>query len=390
MDLEVFVTWGCPHCAAAKPFVDRLTRERPDLRIVMTDLSDDRGARDRLTALARSLGIAPVGVPAFHLAGRLIIGWDDAGSVEAQVRALLPPKPERRRSTSRSPGATLLEARSDSAVLTRDARAPPSTGRAIAGPAARPGAGRSSGAIKLPIVGLVDAGRVGLPLFSLAVGFADGVNPCAMWALVYLLTLLAPLRDRRRMFAIGATFVGVGGLLYYVFLAAWLEFFLFVGWSRPVQVVLGSAALLVAAVHLKDFAAFGRGPTLSIPASAKPTIYRRARRVVTAEHLVAALAAVAVLSALVNVVELLCTAGLPAVYTQVLTTQELSRPAYYGNLALYVGAYILDDSLVLGVGIITLSQRRLQQRAGRWLKLLSGVVLGALGAALLLRPQWLG
>ena len=92
---------------------------------------------------------------------------------------------------------------------------------------------------------------------------------------------------------------------------------------------------------------------------------------------------------LVNVVELLCTAGLPAVYTQILASHELGRWGYYGNLALYIAAYVLDDSIVLGVAVVTLSHRRLQERAGRWLKLLSGVVLLSLGLVLILRPEWL-
>ena len=377
-DLEVFVSWGCPHCAAAKPFVERLMRERPDLRIRMTDVADDPTARDRLTALARQQGTTTVGVPAFHVGGRVIFGYDAAGATEAEVRALLPPKRPVRDSTGGvpvSPVDSLADSVADSVAVNAAARAPP---------ALRPGV------LRLPVVGEVDAERIGLPAFSFAVGFVDGVNPCAMWALLYLLTLLAPLRNRRRMFIIGATFVFVGGLLYFAFLAAWLELFLFIGLSRALQVVLGSVALLAAAVHIKDFVAFGAGPSLSIPDSAKPGIYRQARRIVTADHLAAALVAVVVLSALVNVVELLCTAGLPAVYTQVLASHALPRPAFYGNLAIYVGAYVLDDSIILAIGVVTLSQKRLQERAGRWLKLLSGVVLAALGAVLLLRPQWLG
>lgn len=370
-DLDVFFRQGCPHCAAAKPFVERLIRERTDLRIRVRDVADDPIARERLMTLARVAGIATVGVPAFHVAGRLVIGFDESGATEAEIRRLLPP---RRTGRDSIPGATGPPSASPSTVPTDSpARAPP---------------GRTH-VLTLPLVGEVSAGRMGLPLFSFAVGFVDGINPCAMWALLYLLTLLVPLRDRRKMFVIGATFIVVGGILYFAFLAAWLEFFLLIGLSRVVQVVLGSAALIAAAVHVKDFVAFGKGPSLSIPSSARPGIYHQARRVITAENLAAALVAVAILSALVNVVELLCTAGLPAVYTQILTAQELPRWAYYGNLSIYIAAYILDDTIVLAIGVVTLSHRRLQERAGRWLKLASGLVLGSLGAVLLFRPEWL-
>jgi uncharacterized membrane protein HdeD (DUF308 family) len=113
------------------------------------------------------------------------------------------------------------------------------------------------------------------------------------------------------------------------------------------------------------------------------------RSILYAERLTAALAGAVVLAVLVQIVEFLCTAGLPAMYTRILTLQALSPMAYYGYLALYDLAYMADDILVLAVGVITLSQRRLQEREGQWLKLVSGSVMIALGLILLLRPGWL-
>lgn len=321
-----------------------------------TEVGADTAGRRRLVEIARAQGIAPVGVPAFLVAGTLIIGFDESGRTESAVRLRLP----------RPRG--------------RDTIPPPDT----------VGAERSTvDIVEVPLFGRLRVSRVGLPVLSAVVGFVDGVNPCAMWALLYILTLLATLRDRRKMLIMGGTFVVVGGVLYFVFIAAWLELFLFIGLSRAVQVLLGGAAVVAATVHLKDFVAFGRGPTLSIPAAAKPVLFRQARRILAAENLGGAIAAVAVLALLVNVVELLCTAGLPAVYTQVLASHDLGRWAYYGNLSLYVTAYMLDDSIVLGVAVVTLSHRRLQEKTGRWLKLVSGVILMALGLGLLLKPEWL-
>ncbi|AEI67113.1 hypothetical protein [Corallococcus macrosporus] len=96
---------------------------------------------------------------------------------------------------------------------------------------------------------------------------------------------------------------------------------------------------------------------------------------------------VVALALLVNLVELACTAGLPAVYTQVLAMRDLPPWRYYAYLALYNVAYMLDDAVMLGVAVVTLSQRKLQERAGRWLKLLSGGVMLTLGLLLLLWPR---
>lgn len=243
--------------------------------------------------------------------------------------------------------------------------------------------------VDLPLIGRVRAGELGLPLFTLVVGLLDGFNPCAMWVLLFLLSLLASLRDRRRMALIGGTFVVISGAAYFAFMTAWLNVFLLIGVSRAVQWILGGVALVVGGLNLKDALGLRGGPSLHIPESAKPGIYRRVRAIVQAERTVAAVLAAGVLAVLVNVVELACTAGFPAVYTQVLAAHHLSPWGYYGYLLLYIAAYMFDDALMVAVAIVTLSRTKLQARGGRALKLISGLVMLFLGIALVVRPQWL-
>jgi hypothetical protein len=224
---------------------------------------------------------------------------------------------------------------------------------------------------------------VGLPLFTLAIGALDGFNPCSMWVLILMLSLLAGMRDRRRMLAVAGTFVAIQGIVYFAFMAAWLNLFLLIGLSRPSEIAIGLLALAAGAINLKDFALPGRGVSLSIPAAAKPGIYQRLRAILQAERLWPAVAGAVVLGLLVQVVELLCTSGFPALYTRILTLRELDRAAYYGYLLLYNAMYMLDDVVVLGIGIVTLSERRLQEREGRLLKLVAGLAMIGLGAFLL-------
>jgi len=118
-------------------------------------------------------------------------------------------------------------------------------------------------------------------------------------------------------------------------------------------------------------------------------LYARLRGVTQSRALLPALAGVAVLAVVVNVVELLCTAGFPAVYTAVLSQQQLSPLAHYSYLGLYILGYIADDSLMVGLAVLALSSGKLTERSGRLLKLISGAVMVALALVLLLRPGWL-
>jgi hypothetical protein len=234
----------------------------------------------------------------------------------------------------------------------------------------------------------LSASRLGLPLFTLALGLIDGLNPCAMWVLLFLLSMLVRLRDRARMAWIAGTFVAVSGAVYYAFMAAWLNLFLAVGLSDAVRLLLAGLALAIGAFNIKDFIAWGRGPSIGIPQAAKPGIYARVRAVLQAQAWSASLLGVAALAVVVNMVELLCTAGIPALFTAVLAQQGLEPAAYYGYLGLYIVGYMADDTAMVIAAVAALGSGRLDERGARVLKLLSGVVMVLLGALLLWRPQW--
>lgn len=351
-EIEVFVRPGCPYCAAAERFLQDLQRRQPEIRVRTRDISQDPEAFQELSELAHGFNIQPFGVPAFYLRGQLIIGFASAETTGKAIESLLD-------------------------------RAPRSTERDFGNGASTPGA------VTVPLLGQLNVRELGLPVFTIVLGLLDGFNPCAMWVLLFLLSMLVNLRDRRKMFLIGGVFVVVSGLAYFAFMAAWLNLFFLLGASRITQNLLGAIAAIIGILNVKDFFAFGRGPSVGIPAAVKPKIYDHVRRVLRAENLVGALVAVVVLAILVNTVELLCTAGLPVIYTRVLTAYSLPAWGYYAYLTLYNLAYMADDSLMLAIAIVTLSRQRLQEKGGRWLKLVSGVVMLVLGLILVLVPEWL-
>lgn len=346
-DLEVFVRAGCPHCEAAEIFLDELRRERPSLQIAIYDVAENSAARQRLATLVAERGMTRLGVPIFLIGTELVIGFLSADTTGAEIRARLDQN-------------------------TQGAAPPPAVE-----------------SIQTKWFGELRVRDLGLPLFTIVIGLLDGFNPCAMWVLLFLLSLLVNLQDRRKMALIAGTFVLVSGLMYFAFMAAWLNMFLLIGLSRAVQIALGGIAVLVGAVNVKDFFALHHGISLSIPESAKPGLYARVRGILQAEHLAGAMAGIVILAGLVNIIELLCTAGFPALYTQILTLQQMPSWEYYGYLGLYNLAYIFDDSLMVTIAVVTLSRRKLQERAGRWLKLISGLVMVGLGGLLLMKPDWL-
>ena len=367
-DLEVFVREGCPHCENAKTYLAHLKDRQPELTITVYDIGTDPQALLRLKTLAAKFDMSQLGVPAFYVRGELVIGFHSAETTGKRLEELLGRPP---------PGAGPVS--EGACPLESDMPCPPST--LLKDTGAQP--------VDVPFLGDRTLPELGLPLFTLLLGLLDGFNPCAMWVLLFLLALLANLRDRRKMVLLAGTFVLVSGLVYFVFMAAWLNVFLLIGYVRLIQLMMGGLAVGIGLVNVKDYWALGRGISLAIPESAKPGLYVRVRKILAAEQVSHAMIGIIILATMVNMIEFACTAGFPAIFTQVLSQQGLTMWEYYGYLGLYNLAYIADDSVMVTMAVVTLSHRKLQEREGRWLKLISGLVMLGLGLLLLFAPHWL-
>ncbi len=406
--LTVYVRSGCPRCKSAEEFLPEFVRQYLAVRIKYRDIAADPSANQELQSLVSRHRTAAASVPVFHICNKLLVGFTDTRTTGDRLRAVLKPwtapcpRPlqwDRSSNTGDAakhlPQAIAFFPTAVAGFLTNDGNdvsEPPGladlplpgseTDESVEPP--------SQDEIDLPVVGRLKVKSVGFPVFTLVVGLVDGFNPCAMWVLLFLLSVLVNLHSRWKILAVAGTFVVISAAAYFAFMAAWFSVFRFVGVLREVQIVIACIAICIGLVHVKDFFAFKRGITLSIPEAAKPGIYERVRRIVTAENLVGAIVATVILAVLVNIVELLCTAGLPAVYTQILNAQQLPQWQNYAYLLLYDVGYMFDDALMVTIVVVTMERHKLQETQGRWLKLLSGTAIMVLGIIMLIRPQWLG
>ncbi len=349
--LWFFWTRSCPHCLEAKPFVEALAAE-PGLSVHALELTENPEHVALYRTLATAAGEEPRFVPAFVYCGRMLAGFDAAVTPAALRDGI-----EQCRSAARaSPGA------------------PPAG--ATPAPAARLPAG-------------LDAEALSLPVLTLVLGALDSVNPCAFFVLLFLLSLLVHARSRARMLAVGGVFVAISGLVYFAFMAAWLNLFLVLGELRAVTLGAGLLAVALGVVNARDGLRAQGAPTLAIPASAKPGLFGRMRGLLRAERIPTMLAATVALAVVANAYEVLCTAGFPMVFTRILTLRALPRAEYYAYLALYNAVYVTPLFGIVVAFAWTLGSRKLSEREGHLLKLLSGLMMAGLGIVLLAVPAWL-
>lgn len=291
--LYFFWTPTCPHCRAAKPFVEALPARLPWLRVVSLPVKDQPANARLYYETAKSLGADALSVPGFLFCRQASVGYDAAETTGEFLVAEL-----------RKCHAKIV---ADPAAMTTTAN--------VAAQSAGPASPRGPEVV-VPMFGKVGADTWSLPVLTLVLAGVDAFNPCAFFILLFLLSLLVHARSRARMLAVGGTFVLISGVAYFAFMAAWLNVFLIAGEMRVVTLGAGLLALTIGAINVKDYFWFKAGVSLSIPESAKPGLFKRMRTVAMAGSMGPMLASTVLLAIVANSYELLCTAGFPMVYTR--------------------------------------------------------------------------
>jgi len=241
--------------------------------------------------------------------------------------------------------------------------------------------------LTLPLIGQVNTGDVdGLPMITLFLAGVDAFNPCAFFVLMFLMSMMLHSGSRGRMLLVGGVFVPISGLMYFLFMTAWLNLFRVIGHLDAITVMAGLVALSVGLINIKDFVWFKRGVSLTISDSAKPALYQRMRKLLQTRSLFTLLLATTGLALFANLYEFLCTAGFPMVYTRILTLSDLSTFQHYTYLALYNLIYIVPLLAIVMRFAWTMGGRKLQEQEGRKLKLVSGSMMLTLGLVLLINP----
>lgn len=349
VDLYFFWSSTCPHCQAAQPFVADLLERNDWIRLHSFAVDDPvPGAQEVFDALVADTDLRPDGVPAFYLCEDLVTGFNDERGVYLEER--------------------LQACRT-----------------AVAAGLSAPG----TDLVEVPVLGDVDAETVWLPGLTVMIAGLDAFNPCAFFVLFFLLSLLVNVAGRGRMLFIGGLFVFVSGLMYFAFMAAWLNVYEVFGAFGVVTTVAGMVAITIALFNIKDFFWYGRGVSFSIPESAKPGLFKRMRGLTAASGFGALSVGTATLAVAANTYELVCTLGFPLVYTRILTLNDLSTPTYYGYLVLYNVVYITPLLVIVGAFVAIGQRYKLTAYQGRVLKLASGSMMLALGLVLVFAPDLL-
>ena len=371
VSVYAFVSEGCPHCEKSVDFLRREAAPLPGVQLHVLELTRSAENRNLFAAAMARLGAGRIGVPTVLIGSHHVVGYYDDATTGAEYLQLIE---DCRQRHCADPLAALV------AGLPAPEAASPA-----APPAARPVPEH----IRVPLLGDVQPRQLSLPALTVLLAALDGFNPCAMWTLVFLIGLLLGMRDRSRMWVLGSTFIAASAFVYFLFLAAWLNLLLFLGAAAWTRVAIGLVALAGGAHFIRQYFV-NREALCKVTAPARrKRVFERLRELASERDFLLALAGIVALAFAVNLVEAVCSAGIPAVYSQVLAMNELPRWQHYAYLGLYILVFMADDLVVFVAAMKTLQITGLSGKYTRASSLVGGTLLLALGALLLLRPDLL-
>ena len=381
---------GCPHCGKEKPFLETLELKYPQLKVHYYEIYYNKENSQLFQEMADAFETKIQGVPTTFIDDKIVVGF--AEHMMPQLEATIVQCIEQGCSNPMDKLAKpepIIEPEINESIVNdnESATSPLNLSEKIETETVQqPG---SETAIKVPIFGEIDASNMSLPIFTFIIGLLDGFNPCAFFVLFFLLSMLIYARSRKRMLLIGGTFVFFSGLIYFLFMTAWLNFFLIVGQIMIMTTIAGIIAVIIAAINIKDFFFFKKGVSLTISEKAKPKLFDRMRNLLKASSLPSMMIGTIVLAVAANMYELLCTAGFPMVFTRILTLNNLSTAQYYFFLIMYNIVYVIPLATIVLIVTITLGAKKLTEEKGQSLKLISGMMMLCLGVILIARPELL-
>lgn len=368
-----FYSDTCPHCAKEEIFLNQLEKDyASSLEIKRYEVSKAENV-ELLRDFGEKLNADIRGVPFTVVGEQYFVGFYNEQSTGEQIKlaALSMLRP--------------VEFQAPSFVIPEDKK----TEEVIPSVEENDSLYKEGIVMDLPNVAGINLKALSLPLITIVLGVLDGFNPCAMWALLFLISLLLGMKDRKRMWILGTTFIVTSALVYFLFMAAWLNLILFLGFVFWLRLIIALVALGGGVYNVRNFFVNKSGECKVSGGEKKKKVFDKLKEITNRKQFLFAIIGIVLLAIVVNMVELVCSAGLPAVYAQVLTMNNLSTWQYYVYISLYILFFMLDDLLVFFVAMFTLRMTGLSTKYARFSNIVGGVLMILIGLALFFKPEWL-
>ena len=241
----------------------------------------------------------------------------------------------------------------------------------------------------IPFIGNVSTKDLTLPLIAIIMGFIDGINPCAMWVLLFLISMLIGMHDRKKMWILGSAFLITSAFIYFLIMLAWLNIAVVVTKIDIIRLVIAIVALLGGFYNLYSLFKTKENGCNVTTKKDRQKILERIKKFTSEKNLILSVIGVIALAISVNLIELACSAGLPVMFTQILAINNLTGIQYISYILLYILFFLIDDLIIFIIAVTSMKVSGMSVKYGKISKLIGAILLILIGILLIFKPEWL-
>ncbi len=393
INIHLFYGNGCPHCAAEEEFLSDYLKDRTDVKLYKYEIWYDSHNQELLSKVQKEMGTTNKnGVPFTVIGKKTIVGYADgvtdeqikdainyylnndyrdyAGEITGKVK-----KTEVKEDITKDESKTedKKENKMEKADDTKDSD-------------------QTDENVTVPVLGKINAKKVSLPILAVVLGFVDGFNPCAMWILIFLITMLFNMKDRKKMWILGLTFILTSGIVYLMFMLAWLNLATFISKIAFIRLLIAVIALVVGLINVYKYIDSLKKKDEGCDVVDKKDRKKIMEKIISITHekkFIIALLGIMVLAASVNIIELMCSIGIPLLFTQILAMNNLSTFSYMIYMFIYIFFFLIDDIVIFVISMVTLKVTGLSTKYTKYSHLVGGIIMLIIGLLLIIKPELL-
>ena len=364
---------GCPHCAEEEKFLEKIEKKYSYVKIIRYEVWNNKSNAMLMSRVGSRYGVNTNSVPLTVISSTITSGYSDSVGIQIE-RALKYYKDNPKDNidyVSKIKNGTFDEEKIEDAFKTYDKKSDSST------------------TIDVPFFGKVNVKKFSLPMAATLIGLVDGFNPCAMWVLLFLISMLLGMKNKKRMWLLGITFLLTSAIVYMAIMLSWFNIVINVMASVIFRNIIAVVAIVGAIINLRSYVRSNDSGCEVVDDKKRKKVIERIKDFTKEKSLILSLVGVIALAVSVNVIELACSAGLPLVFTQLLALNNASAIESFFYTLIYIVFFLIDDIIIFAIAMSTTKIHAISTKYNKYSHLIGGILMLIIGVLLILKPEWL-
>lgn len=381
INMYLFYGESCPHCAALEKYLNKEYANDSNLKLYKYEVWNNTTNQSLWEKVQQAMGVQARGVPYFVVGNEVIQGYNEGAAYEHKIDSAI----EDAKNTNYNDNAGITLGIVDGTIKKNDKE------KENQKEEPKEKEENKNKTLSIPLIGEVDISSLSIPIVASLIGLVDGFNPCALWILIFLITLLFDYPSRRKMWILGCSFLFASAFVYFLFMISFLNLATFMNSIKLLRLAIALFALIFGGYNIYRYLKTKKDDVSCdvVDRNKRKKIMVKTKKIVSNEKFILALLGIIALAFSVNLIELMCSLGLPVMFTEILAYNNVVGLKKIIYLLIYILFFMLDDLLIFFIAMKTLKITAISNKYSKYSHLVGGLIMILIGLLMIFKPEWL-